>query len=63
MRLGSRGEYVKKLQEKLNELGYKLVVDGIFGHATDKAVRDFQKKKGLVVDGYVGPATKKALFS
>lgn len=62
MRLGSRGEYVRKLQEKLNEFGYNLAVDGSFGPATDKAVRDFQKKKGLVVDGYVGPATRKALF-
>lgn len=62
MRMGHRGEYVKQLQARLNELGYNLVVDGSFGPATDRAVRDFQKKKGLVVDGYVGPATRKSLF-
>ncbi|WP_051350724.1 N-acetylmuramoyl-L-alanine amidase [Caloramator sp. ALD01] len=63
MKMGHIGEYVKQLQTRLNELGYNLAVDGSFGPATDRAVRDFQKKKGLVVDGYVGPATRKALFS
>src|SRR5690606_6643581 len=31
--------------------------DGIFGPATEKAVRDFQRKVGLVVDGIAGPKT------
>jgi len=62
MKMGHRGEYVKQLQQRLNEVGYNLLVDGAFGPATDRVVRDFQKKKGLIVDGYVGPATRKALF-
>lgn len=55
---------VMKVQERLNQLGYKpkLDVDGIFGSLTEKAVKWFQKKKGLVVDGIVGPVTWKALF-
>jgi len=54
IRKGSRGAFVKELQTKLNTL---LVIDGIFGKNTDKAVRDFQQKNGLVVDGIVGKNT------
>lgn len=62
---GSRGATVKRLQKKLRALGYRgdvakshaLVVDGDFGAETRRAVRRFQKAKGLVVDGEVGPKT------
>lgn len=59
--LYNRGEDVKRLQIGLNKHGYNLQVDGIFGQATEKAVKDFQKKHGLVVDGVVGAKTWKAL--
>ncbi|MBR8643115.1 peptidoglycan-binding protein [Streptomyces tuirus] len=36
-------------------------VDGIFGPHTERAVRDLQKRSGLVVDGIIGPHTWKAL--
>lgn len=36
-------------------------VDGIFGPVTERAVRQLQKRSGLVVDGIVGPHTWKAL--
>lgn len=52
LKIGSRGEEVKKLQRKLN-----LIADGIFGKITDEAVRDFQKKNGLTADGIVGSKT------
>lgn len=52
VKLGSKGQDVKLLQTRLN-----LQVDGIFGPITDEAVRDFQKKNGLVVDGIVGENT------
>lgn len=32
-------------------------VDGSFGNETDKCVRNYQKKKGLVVDGVCGYMT------
>lgn len=51
------------LQEVLNEAGYALVIDGVFGKKTDKAVQDYQKKNDLVVDGIVGPKTWTRLFS
>jgi peptidoglycan hydrolase-like protein with peptidoglycan-binding domain len=58
---GSEGEWVRKLQRALNEAGYELDVDGIFGDATDEAVRDFQNENDLDVDGVVGPNTWAAL--
>ena len=48
LKLGSRGNEVKVLQEKLN-----LKADGIFGPITEEAVKDFQRANGLEVDGIV----------
>lgn len=52
LKLGSRGNEVKVLQEKLN-----LKADGIFGPLTEEAVKDFQRSNGLEVDGIVGADT------
>lgn len=53
---------IKKVQEKLNELGYACgVADGIRGSQTEQAIKDFQSAKGLEADGIVGPATRSAL--
>jgi peptidoglycan hydrolase-like protein with peptidoglycan-binding domain len=63
LRQGSVGGSVKIAQYILNEKGYGLVVDGIFGAATNFAVWNFQKDNGLSVDGIIGPQTWSALFS
>ena len=43
------------LQKFLNWYGnYKLKEDYIFGKLTEDAVKDFQKKEGLVIDGMFG---------
>ena len=55
MKSGSRGESVKWVQYRLNELGYNLVIDGLYGPKTESVVRDFQTK--VFVDGVVGPLT------
>ena len=62
LKIRSRGAKVKALQQKLNQLGYGLAVDGVFGLATLRAVRGFQKQSGIAVDGIVGHFTEMALF-
>lgn len=51
----------KALQRDLAALGYGIEVDGRFGPATAKAVRDFQAKNGLVTDGIAGDVTLAAI--
>lgn len=58
---GSQGSDVTELQKLMNQYGYKLDVDGIFGDETLKAVKDYQKNNNLDVDGIVGTNTWGAL--
>ena len=59
---GSTGTVVKQIQTKLKSWGYYSgSVDGVYGSATEAAVRAFQKKNGLTVDGKAGPQTLKAM--
>lgn len=61
-KLGSKGEEVRKIQEKLQSLGIYLgPVDGDFGSGTEGAVILFQERDGLEVDGVVGPITWREL--
>lgn len=63
--VGDTGNDVKTLQTKLNKVGYKLDVDGIYGDNTLKAVKSFQTKykKELEVDGVAGKNTISKLDS
>jgi len=56
-----RGVEVRQLQEKLLEIGFDIVPDGIFGAITQATVIDFQAANGLVPDGVVGPQIKEKL--
>lgn len=61
-RLGSRGEEVRKIQQKLKNWGYYSGgVDGIYGTQTQNAVKNFQRKNGLTADGIAGKATLNAM--
>jgi len=61
-KMGSKGNEVKAIQEKLKERGlYKGNVDGIFGKATLDGVKKFQSQNKLTADGIAGPATLKKL--
>jgi peptidoglycan hydrolase-like protein with peptidoglycan-binding domain len=61
-RQGDQGHPVPTLQYLLRARGHSVAVDGIFGPATDAAVRAFQQSRGLTVDGIVGPNTWTALI-
>lgn len=62
LKKGTKGDEVRKLQQVLTNKGYTTKgIDGIFGPATEAAVKQFQRAKKLKADGVVGPATKKAL--
>lgn len=61
MKRGISGTDVKWAQCELDNRGYKLDIDGIFGPKTEAAVKAYQKDHGLVVDGIVGPKTRGAL--
>ena len=57
LKLGSKGEDVRKLQEKL---GVEAI--GVFGPKTEAAVKQWQKANGLVDDGIVGDETWSKMF-
>jgi peptidoglycan hydrolase-like protein with peptidoglycan-binding domain len=63
LRIGSRGEYVRRLQQALMRNGVYVLggADGIFGPATGSAVRQFQSREGLSATGTVDRATARAL--
>ena len=56
LRLGSKGESVRTLQEFL-----KIKVDSDFGPQTETAVKAWQKANGLISDGIVGKNTWAAM--
>lgn len=59
---GSSGAVVSQIQTKLKNWGYYAGdVDGVYGSATERAVRAFQRKNGLTADGKAGAQTLEAL--
>lgn len=57
LKVGSKGDDVKKLQAKLG-----LTADGSFGPGTEKKVKEWQAANGLKADGIVGDGTWSKLF-
>jgi murein L,D-transpeptidase YcbB/YkuD len=56
-RKGSKGDAVRTIQANVH-----VYVDGVFGSDTEKSVKEYQKKKGLVADGVVGQRTWKSII-
>jgi hypothetical protein len=56
-------ERTSEAQARLQELGYEVTVDGVYGEGTERAVRKFQKDRGLNVTGDLNSDTREALFS
>lgn len=62
LRRGSISNYVCIAQDDLNTLGYRTNgLDGIFGAATENAVKAYQRRVGLTSDGIVGCNTWRSL--
>jgi putative chitinase len=57
LKVGSKGEDVKKLQAKLGTTD-----DGSFGPGTEKLVKEWQSANGLTADGIVGDGTWSKMF-
>ena len=54
MKLWSKGEEVRALQTKLNELGYDPgFIDGVLGHATESALKAWQRDHGYEPTGVI----------
>jgi len=57
LKIGSKGEDVKKIQSKLG-----LNADGVFGPGTEKAIKKWQTDNHLDADGIVGEGTWSKMF-
>ncbi len=64
LQLGSQGDAVTKLQNRLAELGfYTGEVNGVFDENTQSAYIAFQKAAGVTVDGISGASDQELLYS
>ena len=54
VKMGSRGDNARLLQHNLNQFGYKLEEDGIFGKLSTAALVRWQHANGLCPDGIYG---------
>ena len=58
VRRGDRGDHIATLQARLGALGFDAgPIDGICGKGTIRAVKAFQRSRGLVQDGVCGKRT------
>ena len=56
-----RGEKVREVQMMLEDLGYDIAIDGVYGLRTKSIIKSFQSNNGLKVDGIVGDNTFEVL--
>lgn len=60
---GDYGNDVTKIQQRLKDRGWTIVVDGHFGIKTALVIEAFQNEKGLAIDGTVGPTTWQTMWT
>lgn len=63
IRQNDTGNFVKILQYLLQQYGYNINADGIFGGNTYQAVLNFQRNNNLTADGIVGRNTWNSLLN
>ena len=59
---GSKGREVRAMQTQLLGHGYQIDVDGVYGPATENAVKSYQKNNNLTADGIAGPMTYRSML-
>jgi hypothetical protein len=59
---GNQGHPIRTLQFLLRAHDHNLTVDGMFGPATEAAVKAFQASKGMTADGIMNPQTWSVLI-
>ena len=60
LKVGDKGPLVEKWQTTLNDIGFPVHVDGIYGNATKEQTSKFQHQCNLKIDGVAGPDTMTA---
>jgi hypothetical protein len=71
LKIGSKGDDVKELQQKLVSFNFDLGnfgpngdgIDGKYGNVTSNVIKKIQQQSGIKVDGIYGPNTHKALMN
>lgn len=58
---GDRGYEVRELQANLAALGWLIIETGVYDHATEKTVAEFQKAFGMTVSGEATAETRSAI--
>jgi peptidoglycan hydrolase-like protein with peptidoglycan-binding domain len=62
-RPGVVSEDVRRVQKRLHDVGFDVVVDGDFGDQTEGVLRDYQDHAGLPATGVIDAATWLVLFT
>ncbi len=62
LNIGMEDPFLDRMQKTLKEIGYMVMVTGIYDMATFNEMKRFQKDFGLRVDGSAGPRTKALLY-
>lgn len=63
LKQGNYGPQVLHMQQLLAANGFDCEADGVFGPATEEALKDFQRAAGIDVDGEFGGQSFKALWN
>ena len=62
LKIGTKNPVLNQMQKTLKEIGYMVMVTGIYDMATFNELKHFQKDFGLRVDGSAGPRTRALLY-
>lgn len=61
LRLGDEGPWVLLLQRGMRDMGYHVLLDGIFTDELEGWIKRLQLERKLMVTGIVGPETWRVL--